>query len=347
MAHKILTKKSDSTPNLPPGPRKLPIIGNMHNLVGSHPHRRLRDLSKIYGPLMHLKLGEISFIVVSSPECAREVLKTHDLNFASRPPILATKILAYNSLGASFAPYGDYWRQLRKIFALELLSVKRVQSFQPIRWEEFNNLIKLVASKEGSTINLTKEVFTAISRITIRTAFGNKCKDNQTFISIIKQAVQIASGFDLGDLYPSAKWLQHISGLKPKLEKLHREADRIMQNIIDEHKEDKLRATQGKGEEVEEDMIDVLLKFQHNQQEFHLTNDSIKAVIMVSIFAYEKSYLYHFLGHLLILVESRFQFFSELMLKGHLKYVLGINNITLCIFQNMYLHAIEDLLFMC
>ncbi|XP_027343492.1 cytochrome P450 71D9-like [Abrus precatorius] len=275
MAHKIMTKKSTSTPNLPPGPWKLPIIGNIHNLVGSLPHHRLRDLSAKYGPLMHLKLGEVSTIVVSSPEYAKEVLKTHDLIFASRPPILASKIMSYDSLGMAFAPYGDYWRQLRKICTLELLSSKRVQSFQPIREEELTNLIKRIASKEGSSINLTKEVYTTISTIISRTALGNKCRDHKKFISAVREATEVAGGFDLGDLYPSFEWLQHISGLKPKLEKYHQQTDRIMQNIIHEHREAKSNAKEGHDEEVEDDVVDVLMK-----QEFGLSDNSIKAVIL-------------------------------------------------------------------
>ncbi|KAL2322793.1 hypothetical protein Fmac_027172 [Flemingia macrophylla] len=275
MAHKIMTKKSASSPNLPPGPWKLPIIGNIHNLIGSLPHRRLRDLSSKYGPLMHLKLGEVSTIVVSSPEYAKEVLKTHDLIFASRPPILASKILSYDSRGMSFAPYGDYYRQMRKICTLELLSSKRVQSFQPIRVEELTKLIKRIASKEGSPTNLTKEMHTTSSMIISRTAFGNKCRDHQKFISAVKEATEAAGGFDLGDLYPSAEWLQHISGLKPKLEKSHQQTDRIIQSIINEHREAKSSATEGQGEEVEDDLVDVLMK-----ERFGLSDDSIKAVIL-------------------------------------------------------------------
>ncbi|KAK2387019.1 cytochrome P450 71D11 [Trifolium repens] len=224
---------------------------------------------------MHLKLGEVSTIIVSSSEYAKEVLKTHDLVFASRPPFLASKIMSYDSLGMSFAPYGDYWRQLRKICTLEVLSSKRVQSFQPVRVEELNNLIKSIASKEGTPMNLTNEVFSTIFTITSRVAFGKKCKENQKFISVIKEAVAVSGGFELGDLFPSYKWLQHISGLKPKLEKLHKEADKIMQNIIDDHREaNKSRLNEDEGEKVEEDLVDMLL----NQD--CLSDNSVKAVIL-------------------------------------------------------------------
>ncbi|KAL9858520.1 putative cytochrome P450 [Arabidopsis thaliana] len=39
----------------PPGPPRLPIIGNIH-LVGKNPHHSFTDLSKTYGPVMSLKL---------------------------------------------------------------------------------------------------------------------------------------------------------------------------------------------------------------------------------------------------------------------------------------------------
>nr|GMD47734.1 premnaspirodiene oxygenase-like [Ipomoea batatas] len=105
---------------LPPGPWKLPIIGNLLHLSSSSlpPHRALVDLAKRYGSpsgLMHLKLGEISTVVVSSREMAKEILRTQDVVFASRAELMATKILLYNRTDFTFSPYGDHWRQMRKI----------------------------------------------------------------------------------------------------------------------------------------------------------------------------------------------------------------------------------------
>ncbi|CAL0314850.1 unnamed protein product [Lupinus luteus] len=155
-------KKNDSNLNVPRWPWKLPIIGNIPQLLTSTSHRKLRDLAKIYGPLMHLQLGEVFTIIVSSAEYAKEIMKTHDVIFASRPQILVSEILIYNSTDIVFAPYGNYWRQLRKICALELF---RINLFQLIREEVFTNLIKMIASEKGSPVNLSEAIISSIYTI--------------------------------------------------------------------------------------------------------------------------------------------------------------------------------------
>ncbi|KAL5067709.1 hypothetical protein RYX36_018596, partial [Vicia faba] len=92
-------------------------------------------------------------------------------------------------------------------------------------------------------------------------AFGSKCKDQEKFISALKESIKVVGGFDLGDLFPSAKWL-HVTGLRPKLERFHRQTDQIIENITNEHKEatnTKAKDDQG---EVQDDLVDVLLKYE-------------------------------------------------------------------------------------
>lgn len=268
-----------STSNLPPGPWKLPLIRNLHQIASSLPHHALRDLAKKHGPLMSLQLGEVLTVVVSSAEMAKEVMKTHDIIFASRPHIIATRILSYDSTNLGFAPYGPYWRQLRKICNTELLSHQRVLSFQTIRHEEASKLVRSIALDAGSPVNLTQKLYSSAFEITSRAAFGKRFKDQEAFISIVKEALKLVGGFNVADFYPSMEWLHKVNGLRSKLEKIHEEADRIMGIMVNEHK---MHKASGKGRE-DDDLVDALLKYhERGPNEFSLTINNIKAVILVS-----------------------------------------------------------------
>ena len=113
--------------------------------------------------------------------------------------------------------------------------------------------------------------------MTSRAAFGNPSKDHDTFLSLSKETIKLAGGFDLIDLFPSSR-IVALSKTRAKLQRIHRESDRIRENIIQEHRE-----KQKVGAE-EKDLVDVLLELQHSDSlEFPITNDHIKAIIWVSL----------------------------------------------------------------
>ncbi|XP_045829976.1 cytochrome P450 71D10-like [Trifolium pratense] len=267
---------NNSTINLPPGPWTLPFIGNIHQVISSSlPHHCFKDLADKYGPLMHLKLGEVSYIIVSSPEMAKEIMKTNDLTFCDRPNLFLSTILSYNATDIAFSTYGEYWRQLRKLCVIELLSVKRVQSFRYVREEEVLNLVKSISASEGSVVNLTQKIFSTTYGITARTAFGKRNIHQEAFKLAMEEALSLLGGVCIVDLYPSIKILRRVSRAKTKLEKAQRALDMILQDIIDDHKRSR------REESKDEDLVDVLLNIQ--QENYHsqhpLTDDNLKAVI--------------------------------------------------------------------
>jgi cytochrome P450 len=271
----------NSSPNLPPGPPTLPFIGNLHQIINnSLPHHCFKNLAAKYGPLMSLKLGEVPYVIVTSPEMAKEILKTNDITFSDRPDFLMYKIFSYNGTDVAFSKYGEHWRQLRKICVLELLSAKRVESFKPIREEEVSGLIKSISESEGSVVNLTQKIISMTYGIVTRATIGKKNRHEQVFISAIKELGSLLGVMCIADLYPSIKMLQRmVSKEKTKLEKIHRETDIILQDIIDDRKINHREVS------TDEDIVDVLLKIQQeNDHSQHLlTDDNIKSVILVSL----------------------------------------------------------------
>ncbi|RLM99771.1 hypothetical protein C2845_PM06G16840 [Panicum miliaceum] len=124
-ARSLWSGRKDGGRVLPPSPPPLPIIGNLHQLGRSHYHRRPRELARRHGPLFLLRLGSVPTLVVSSASVAEEVLKTQDHVFCSRPLQRTARGLLYDCRDVAFSPYGERWRQLRRIAALHLLSAKR------------------------------------------------------------------------------------------------------------------------------------------------------------------------------------------------------------------------------
>nr|AAS92622.1 cytochrome P450 [Centaurium erythraea] len=270
---RLISKKS--TGKLPPGPKKFPIVGNLPQLAlaGTLPHRAMRDLAKTYGPLMHLRLGEVSQLVVSSPEMAKEVLKTLDPMFASRPDLILADIMLYDNAGLTFAKYGDYWRQLKKIFATELLSAKRVKSFRSLREEETLNTIRWISSNEGKPINMTNTLLNLVFGVLSRATFGKKSPEQDKLVYIVNKAAELATGGNISDLFPSIKFFRLISVVNYKLKSMFAESNRLLDMIMKEHKK-------GNGSGESKDLVDVLLGYQRENAEFSLTDENIKAVLL-------------------------------------------------------------------
>ncbi|XP_043715566.1 cytochrome P450 71B10-like [Telopea speciosissima] len=266
--------------NLPPGPLKLPIIGNLHQL-GELPHRSLWQLSKEYGPIMLLQLGRMPTLVVSSAEMAREIMKSHDLECCNRPDLMGSRRLSYNNLDIAFAPYNDYWREMRKLCVLELFSVKRVHSFDSIREERVASMISSISQSSSSTpINLSEMLFTLNDDITCRIAFGKSYKgrefDNGRFEEAINEAFAMLGSFSCTDFFPYVGWLlDKFTGFHGRLEKCFQQFDDFYQNVIDEH------LNYERTESEQEDIIDVLLKVGRDHTGAGpLTKYHIKAILM-------------------------------------------------------------------
>lgn len=89
-------------------------------------HRTFARISEQNGPLTMIYMGNKPTLLVSTAAMAEQVLKHNDQAFASRPFITAGKTLGFDFKSIVFAPFGNYYRRLRRIYTVELLSPKRV-----------------------------------------------------------------------------------------------------------------------------------------------------------------------------------------------------------------------------
>ncbi|CAN0886083.1 Premnaspirodiene oxygenase [Linum grandiflorum] len=273
----------------PPGPWKLPIIGNLHQMVIGNllPHHRFMELATTYGPLMQLQLGGVQTVVVSSAELAREFLQTKDLNFAARPYLPSVNTIFYQGRDIAFGN-GDYWKHMRKICVQQLMGANRVKSLLPTIQEEVNELVTSIQQQQkdspSSAVNIGGMLGCLGNSLISRTAFGKIQKHSDSFSTVQRDIIRAIEGSSLWDLFPSSCLVRLLTNTESKLKKLHSRVDAILQIIIDDHikkRSVKTRTNSNINEVDDEDLVDVLLNLTfHKDLEFPITHNDIKAVLL-------------------------------------------------------------------
>ncbi|KAK1576101.1 hypothetical protein Q3G72_010949 [Acer saccharum] len=273
----FLWKRNAKAKRLPPGPRGFPIFGCLH-LLGKYPHRDLHKLAQKYGSIMHLRLGLKPSIVVSSPQAAEQFLRTHDLVFASRPPLEASRYISYNQKNMVMAPYGSYWRNVRKMCTLELLSNVKINSFMSIRNEELDLLIEFVKEASGTVVDISAKVGSLNADMTCRMVFGKKYMDNEFdkrgFKAMIEEIMELAAAFNLADYIPQIASLD-LQGLTKRMKTTAKVFDEFLEKVIDEH-------VQARDENRTKDFVDLMLSLMgsEDQTEYGMERDNIKAILL-------------------------------------------------------------------
>ncbi|OMP14018.1 Cytochrome P450, partial [Corchorus olitorius] len=230
-----------------------------------------------------LRLGNISVLVVSSVDATQEVMKTHDLIFSNKP-IFGSDEKILVGKGLAIAPYGEYWRKMRSITVLHLLSNKRLQSFKAVREEEIALLIQKF--KESSllslSVDLTELLATLTNDVVCRVAFRRKYGDDgeYNFKDILDEFMLLLGSFDIGNFIPWLGWVNHVNGVNSRVNRVAKWFDNFLDKVIDEHIEDRRRGRNGCGEK-NMDFVDVLLQIQEddNIPGFSLERNGIKGTI--------------------------------------------------------------------
>ncbi|KAK3120230.1 hypothetical protein QOZ80_9AG0684040 [Eleusine coracana subsp. coracana] len=280
--HAIVRAKSgggkNPSPRLPPGPWQLPIIGSVHHLLRGLPHHTIRNLSQQYGSLMMLRICERVIFVVSSAEVVREVFKGNNTAFEQRPNSPALDELhSGHAIGVVMAPYGEQWRQLRRIIVTHVLSTRCVQSYRRIREDEAAHLVSALASSPpGQLVNVSALITDFVADSAIRSIFGDKLPDRDGFLKMMEHATEFSTIFDLRDLFPSSRLVRML----PRSGKASRHLTKTFQlydKIFQSHADRK----EVKDGDHEKDMIDVLLGLQKEaSMRVSLTPEVIKSVVM-------------------------------------------------------------------
>ncbi|KAF5195104.1 Cytochrome p450 [Thalictrum thalictroides] len=270
--------RSEKSLNLPPSPPKLPIIGHLLYL-GKLPHRSFLALSEKYGPIMLLYFGPTPALIVSSAEICKQIMKTHDTIFANRPTSSASKAFVGGDLDVGFAPYGEYWREIRKIFVTDLLTAKRRESFKFVREEEIDKMVSIIkqSCSEGYdvTVNVSELVATVVRNFIPRIALGESWGRTAKYADLPKLVAENLGTITFEDVLPSLKWLDVLTGLDKRIKDVAKTVHQFLDEVIDDH------LTSRKGDDEPRDFVDTLLAYQRDPTSaIELTRESLKTIVL-------------------------------------------------------------------
>ncbi|KAJ1405500.1 Cytochrome P450 [Sesbania bispinosa] len=274
---------SATSKNSPPSPPRFPLLGNLHQL-GFLPHRTLQSLAKKYGPLMLLHFGKVPVLVVSSADAASKVMKAHDLVFCDRPQRKIFHILLYGSKDVASSSYGEYWRHVRSVSVLHLLSNKMVQSYRRVREEETARMMEKIKECSSLSVNLSELCSAVTHDIICRVALGKRYREEggRKFQKLLLEFGELLGAVTIGDFIPWLDWLSKVNGFYNRAERVAKYMDDFIDEVIDEHITCTSRNSMD-GED-QNDFVDVLLSIQkRNAIGFPIDRTTIKALIVVRI----------------------------------------------------------------
>ncbi|GMP47490.1 hypothetical protein CsSME_00015191 [Camellia sinensis var. sinensis] len=297
MAKSKLHKKRDRTPPEPAG--AWPLIGHLH-LLGANKllHRTLGAMADNYGPAISIRLGIKQALVVSSWEVAKECFTTNDKIFSTRPKSLALKLMAYDHAVLGFAPYGPYWRDLRKLAIIELLSSRRLEILKHVRDSEVNFFMKEVyeqwvgkGSRKPVLVEMKEKFGDLVMKIILRIVNKNyryvgnsrsSKEESRRCQKALGDFMRLVGLLLISDAIPFLGWFDVLNGYRGKMKRSAREVDDVIGSWVEEHRRKRVA---GSIDEGEQDFIDVLISAMEESQlsHGHDTDTVIKAICLSMI----------------------------------------------------------------
>ncbi|XP_010920218.3 geraniol 8-hydroxylase [Elaeis guineensis] len=271
--------RSHSQTLLPPGPRPLPVVGSLFQ-IGNKPHQSLARLAKTYGPLMTLRLGQVTTIVVSSPEVAREVLQMKDAVFSGRSIPDAVRALGHADVSVAWQPPAKQWRSLRRICNTELFNSQTLDAHQSLRRQKVQELLSYISDRslKGLPVDIGRVVFTTSLNLLSRTIFSVDLVDlhsesSQEFKQVVLEIMKEAGGSNLSDFFPRLAPID-LQGRRRRLTALFEK----LQDILDEQINRRLQSKEE--QQASKDFLEVLLHRQVQQDNFKMDRQVMKSLFM-------------------------------------------------------------------
>ena len=281
--YSIKSNNLGTSPPLPPGPRGLPLLGN---LLGLDPelHSYFANLAQTHAPILKLQLGSKLGIIVTSPSLAREVLKENDIVFANRdvPYVVRNSAHIQGGYDIVWTPYGPEWRMLRKVCVLKMLSNATLDSVYSLRRREVRRTVGQIYNRVGSPVDVGEHVFLCILNVITNMLWGGTVEGDEgailgaEFREVASKITDLLAKPNISDYFPGLAWFD-FQGITKQHSGLTLRFDDIFKRMINQRMKIEKEGGNGKN-----DFLEFLLRFKdEGDSKTLLTMDHVKSLLMV------------------------------------------------------------------
>ncbi|KAL6988092.1 hypothetical protein U1Q18_013836 [Sarracenia purpurea var. burkii] len=261
---------------LPPGPRPLPIVGNLYDIKPVR-FRCFAEWAESYGPIISVWFGSTLNVVVSSSELAKEVLKENDQQLADRHRSRSTAKFSRDGKDLIWADYGPHYVKVRKVCTLELFSPKRLEALRPIREDEVTAMVESIfkdcTNPDGKNLLVKKYLGAVAFNNITRLAFGKRFVNSEgvmeeqgvEFKAVVTNGLKLGASLAMAEHIPWLRWMFPIE--EDAFAKHCARRDRLTKAIMEEHT--LARQTSGSAKQ---HFVDALLTL---QEKYDLSEDTI------------------------------------------------------------------------
>ncbi|XP_038189418.1 cytochrome P450 2J3-like isoform X2 [Arvicola amphibius] len=233
--------KSRRPKNYPPGPRRLPFIGNILQLDKEQPHLAIQQLVKKYGNVISLDLGIMSSVIVSSLPLIKEAFTQLEENFMSRPKFPMQKHV-FNENGLIFSS-GQTWKEQRRfaLMTLRNFGLGKKSLEQRIQ-EEAQHLVGVIKEEKGQPFDPHFKINNAVSNIICSITFGERFEYHdsqfQELLRLLDEATSSTSS-KMVRLYNIFPWImKYLPGSHQTTLATWKQLKSYVSDIVENHRRD-------------------------------------------------------------------------------------------------------------
>ncbi|KAG7632021.1 Cytochrome P450 superfamily [Arabidopsis suecica] len=275
-------KGSRAGRDLPPSPPSFPVIGHLHLLLSVLVHKSFQKISSKYGPLLLLRIFHVPIVLTSSASVAYEIFRAQDVNVSSRghPPV--EESLWFGSSSFFFAPYGDYFKFMRKLIATKLLGPQALDRSRKIRADEldrfYRNLLDKAMKKES--VEIGEEAAKLNNNIICKMIMGRSCSEKngeaERVRGLVIESLALSPKIFLGMIFHKPLKKLGISLFQKDIKSVSPKFDELLEKFLVEH-EEKMEEDHYKAN----DMMDLLLEaYGDENAEYKITRNHIKSLFV-------------------------------------------------------------------